>query len=63
MHLFRARSHLSKWQPFDRTSIAPGHAFQNGSHLNPPLLIVSGHAFQNAHSNAPQVMLFKILAI
>jgi hypothetical protein len=24
---------------------------------------VSGHAFQNAHSNAPQVMLFKILAI
>jgi hypothetical protein len=59
----------SKCLPFECTSIAPGHAFQNPSHLNAGLLrrfskcqpfeikcisIASIHAFQNAsHFNAP----------
>jgi hypothetical protein len=33
MQLYRARSYFSKCQPFEGTSIAAGHAFQNGSHL------------------------------
>jgi hypothetical protein len=46
----------------------PGHAFQNASHLNAPLL-ASGHAFQNGShlklnaSLLHQVMLFKMPAI
>jgi hypothetical protein len=29
---------FQKFQPFECTSIAPGHAFQNSSHLNAPPL-------------------------
>jgi hypothetical protein len=48
MSLIKA-SGFSKCQPFECASIAPGHAFQNGSHLNAALL--------------HQVMLFKMQAI
>jgi hypothetical protein len=37
-HLYCVRSCFSKCQPFECTSIAPGHAFQNASHLNAALL-------------------------
>jgi hypothetical protein len=40
MHLYCARSRFSKCQPFECTSIAPGHAFQNASHLNAALAVV-----------------------
>jgi hypothetical protein len=49
MQLYCARSRFSKCWPFEHTSIELGHAFQNSSHLNPPLL--------------HQVMLFKMPAI
>jgi hypothetical protein len=69
MHLYCTRSRFSKCQPFERSSIASGHGFQNACHMNAPLLhqvmlskclpfectsIVSGHAFQNGgHLKAP----------
>jgi hypothetical protein len=49
MHLYCARSHFSKCQSFECSSIVSGHAFQNACHLNAPLLC--------------QVMLFKMPAI
>jgi hypothetical protein len=49
MHLHCVWSCFLKWQPFECTSTAPGHAFQNASHLNAPLL--------------HQVTLFKMPAI
>jgi hypothetical protein len=73
MHLYCVKSCFSKFQPFECTSIAPGHAFQNASHLNSIQIecisIVSGHAFQNGShlklkaSLLHQVMLFKMPAI
>jgi hypothetical protein len=49
MQLYCVRSCFSKWQPLECTSIVSGHAFQNASPLNAPLLC--------------QVMLFKMPAL